>query len=228
MFKTETDLTDESWRAYFGKMFPAIMNQDDDSTNQRILNIIADVSLQQKNNLLKISDSTSIDKAEGKTLTDLAKDWGVTRIDDDDDFLRFQLRVQYLKSHLGISTDDLIKLISMALGIEENSFNIVGTDNPEEIVLTDVVFDIQPGPKMDLKRELIINSIQSLLPPEYKLKDIEYAESVENNLYMAVVTTISANYTVREDSNVNRQSVEITNQATNSRSVPLITVKEME
>lgn len=198
MYRTEKDLGDDTWRQHYGSMFPAVMNQEDDSNNQRILNIISDLANKYKNNLLAISNAMIINNASGQTLTDIAKDWGVTRIDDDDDFLRFELRLQLMRRRLGVTTNDLKQLISIALNIDIKSFNVIGDENPKEIELTNVLFDIQPGPKAALKRQILIQDIQSILAPEYKLKDIQFAKNSSMTSYMAVHTSFTPIMNVKE------------------------------
>ena len=56
MYQTETDLSDDSLRDWITTMLPGKLNQEDDSNNQRILNIISDIFLAHKNDLLNISD----------------------------------------------------------------------------------------------------------------------------------------------------------------------------
>ena len=43
MYHTETDLSDSTSRNWLVSMFPAIMNQEDESNNQNLLNLIADL-----------------------------------------------------------------------------------------------------------------------------------------------------------------------------------------
>ena len=56
MYQTEMDLSDSTLRNWLVSMFPAIMNQEDESNNQSLLNLIADLLNEHKNDLLSISD----------------------------------------------------------------------------------------------------------------------------------------------------------------------------
>ncbi|WP_354630856.1 hypothetical protein [Levilactobacillus brevis] len=198
MYQTETDLSDDSLRGWITTMLPGKLNQEDDSNNQRILNIISDIFLAHKNDLLNISDQLRLSKAAGQVLTEIAADYGVTRLDDDDDFLRFQVRLQLLKNHSGVTTNDIKKLIATVLSIDPSVFDIDGTDNPEEIEVTNIPFDFNSGDKAEIKRKILTNAIQSMLPPEYLLKDLQYAVTANKPLYVAVHGQAYPQITVKE------------------------------
>lgn len=198
MYQTETDLSDDSLRDWITTMLPGKLNQEDDSNNQRLLNIISDIFLAHKNDLLNISDQLRLSKAAGQVLTEIAADYGVTRLDDDDDFLRFQVRLQLLKNHSGVTTNDIKKLIATVLSIDPSVFDIDGTDNPEEIEVTNIPFDFNSGDKAEIKRKILTNAIQSMLPPEYLLKDLQYAVTANKPLYVAVHAQAYSQITVKE------------------------------
>ena len=198
MYQTEADLSDDSLRDWVTTMLPGKLNQEDDSNNQRILNIISDIFLAHKNDLLNISDQLRLSKAAGQVLTEIAADYGVTRLDDDDDFLRFQVRLQLLKNHSGVTTNDIKKLIATVLSIDPNVFDIDGTDNPEEIEVTNIPFDFNSGDKAEIKRKILTNAIQSMLPPEYLLRDLQYAVTANKSLYVAVHAQAYSQITVKE------------------------------
>ncbi|MCT2883694.1 hypothetical protein [Lentilactobacillus parabuchneri] len=198
MYQTETDLSDSTLRNWLVSMFPAIMNQEDESNNQNLLNLIADLLNEHKNDLLSISDQALLNNASGQTLTDIALDYGINRLDDDDDFLRFQVRLQLLKNHMGITTNDLKALIATVLNIGTDVFDINGTDNPEEVEVTNIPFDFNSGDKAEVKRKILTNAIQSMLPPEYLLKDLQYATTVNSQLYVGVHAESYPQITVKE------------------------------
>ena len=198
MYKTEADLSNDSLRDWITAMLPGKLNQEDDSNNQRLLNIISDIFLAHKNDLLNISDQLRLSKAAGQVLTEIAADYGVTRLDDDDDFLRFQVRLQLLKNHSGVTTNDIKKLIATVLSIDPSVFDIDGTDNPEEIEVTNIPFDFNSGDKAEIKRKVLTNAIQSMLPPEYLLKDLQYAVTANKPLYVAVHAQAYSQITVKE------------------------------
>ncbi|RRG07330.1 MAG: hypothetical protein DUD30_01340 [Lactobacillus sp.] len=198
MYQTEADLSNDSLRDWITAMLPGKLNQEDDSNNQRLLNIISDIFLAHKNDLLNISGQLRLSKAAGQVLTEIAADYGVTRLDDDDDFLRFQVRLQLLKNHSGVTTNDIKKLIATVLSIDPSVFDIDGTDNPEEIEVTNIPFDFNSGDKAEIKRKILTNAIQSMLPPEYLLKDLQYAVTANKPLYVAVHAQAYSQITVKE------------------------------
>lgn len=198
MYQTETDLSDSTLRNWLTSMFPAVMNQEDESNNQNLLNLIADLLNEHKNDLLSISDQALLNNASGQTLTDIALDYGINRLDDDDDFLRFQVRLQLLKNHMGITTNDLKMLIATVLNIGTDVFDINGTGNPEEVEVVNIPFDFNSGDKAEVKRKILTNAIQSMLPPEYLLKDLQYATTVNNQIYVGVHAQSYPQITVKE------------------------------
>ena len=198
MYQTETDLSNSTLRNWLVSMFPAIMNQEDESNNQNLLNLIADLLNEHKNDLLSISDQVLLNNASGKTLTDIALDYGINRIDDDDDFLRFQVRVQLLENHIGITTNDLKTLIATILNIGTDVFDIIGTGNPEELKVVNIPFDFNSGYKAEIKQKILANAIQSMLPPEYSLNDLQYATTVNGQLYVGVYAQAYPQITVKE------------------------------
>lgn len=198
MYQTESDISDQTMREHVLGSFPAYMNQEDDSNNQRILNIIADMFIQHKNNLLSISKQRLLSTCSGQSLTDLAADYGINRLDDDDDFLRFEIRFQMMKNRTGITTNDVKQLIATLLNVTVNTFDIVSTDNPEEIEIINIPFSWDSGDKADVKRTILTNAIQSMLPPEYNLKDLKYSIESPSQLYVGVLAKTSAQVTVKE------------------------------
>ena len=72
MYQSEKDLSNSTLRNWLVSMFPAIMNQEDESNNQNLLNLIADLLNEHKNDLLSISDQVLLNNASGQTLTDIA------------------------------------------------------------------------------------------------------------------------------------------------------------
>lgn len=198
MYQTESDISDDTLRDRVLSSFPAYMNQEDDSNNQRVLNIIADLFTQHKNNLLNISKQRLLSTCSGQSLTDLAADYGINRLDDDDNFLRFQIRFQMMKNRIGITTNDMKQLIAVLLDVTVDTFDIIGTDNPEEIEVINIPFSWDSGDKAEVKRTILTNAIQSMLPPEYNLKDLKYSIESPSQLYVGVLAKTSVQVTVKE------------------------------
>ena len=55
MYKSDEDLADQTLETNTLAAFPGYLNQEDDSNNQSLLDIIAQLSIQYKNSLLSIS-----------------------------------------------------------------------------------------------------------------------------------------------------------------------------
>lgn len=187
MFQTQLDISDDGYSNDILNKLPAYRNQLDDSNNQKMLNIIAELFNDGKNNLINIYDLTRIKNASGQILTDLAKEYGITRIDDDDDFLRFELNWQVLKSKTPTTMNGIKTLISVLLNIDVKQFDIIPTENPEEVEVVNIPFDFNSGSHSNLKRRMLSDSIQSILPVEYNLKDIQYQKQSYGNYYVGIL-----------------------------------------
>lgn len=73
-----------------------------------------------ENDLEIIEEWRAIDNAEGTTLDLLGKSVGQYRIDDDDEFFRFQIKAAYAVAHCNGTCDDLLNLISSVLQVPQN------------------------------------------------------------------------------------------------------------
>ncbi|KRN13476.1 hypothetical protein IV37_GL000198 [Fructilactobacillus fructivorans] len=185
MFNTDTDLSDKAVKNEVLHSFPSVLLQRPDGNNQRLLNIIGDLSVYSKNGLLDVYKCRQLSYAQGKQLDLIAKEYGIQRIDDDDEFLRFEIRVQIMQNITGSSTNELKKMISFVLDIPINMFDFLPTENPEELEITDIPFDFISGNKEETKRRILVESIQNMLPPEYKLSDVRYTKSASQKIYYA-------------------------------------------
>lgn len=197
MFKPQIDISDDTLYKEITNKLPAFKNQEDDSNNQKILSIIAQLFNDSKNNLLNISKLMAINNATGQNLTDIGKDYGVDRFDSDDDFLRFEIKWQILKANTNTDMNSIKTLISVLLNIPLTDFDILLTDNPEEIELVNIPFDFASGSHSEQKRQMLSDDLQSILPAETKLKDIQFTKQSAGTIYYAVVGT-KANYNESE------------------------------
>lgn len=197
MFKPQIDISDDTLYKEITNKLPAFKNQEDDSNNQKILSIIAQLFNDSKNNLLNISKLMAINNATGQNLTDIGKDYGVGRFDSDDDFLRFEIKWQILKANTNTDMNSIKTLISVLLNIPLTDFDILLTDNPEEIELVNIPFDFASGSHSEQKRQMLSDDLQSILPAETKLKDIQFTKQSAGTIYYAVVGT-KANYNESE------------------------------
>ncbi|WP_140926066.1 hypothetical protein [Apilactobacillus micheneri] len=180
-------MSDKTMQKNIINKLPAIFNSEDDSNNQKILQIMGQQFNYNKNNLINDHNATKLSNARGQNLTDLATDYGITRVDDDDDFLKFQIDWQQLKANTPPTMNGLKLLISKLLNIDLQDFDILPTDNPKEIKIVGIPFDFNSGKHTSLKRKILNDSIQSILSAEYKLDNIEYSKSSNGNLFYGMI-----------------------------------------
>lgn len=162
------------------------MNQKAGSNNQKLLSIFADSAVDTKNNLFNIYACRQLVNAKGGQLDNIAADYGISRIDDDDDFLRFLIRAKILQNKIGSTTNELKKLISVLLNIPIDRFDFEATENPEELKITNIPFQFDSGSKLAVKRRMVSDVIQRSLPPEYNLLDIRYSKNAKETIYYAI------------------------------------------
>lgn len=186
MFQPQINLSDTKLKKDIVSSLPAYKNQGDDSNNQKILTIIARILNNAKNNLLSISDLMRLDKATGKNLTDWGKDFGIDRFDNDDDFLRFEIKWQNLKANTQLDMSSIKTLISVLVNVPLDQFDIVRTSNPHEITITNLPFDFSSGSHSEQKRQILIDSLQAVLPAETNLKAIEFSKQSGGTIYWTV------------------------------------------
>lgn len=197
MLRPQIDISDDTLRTQLIQALPAFKNQEDDSNNQKILNIIADIFNDAKNSMADVSRLMQINQATGQNLTEIGKDYGIDRFDDDDEFLRFEIRWQILKANVHTDRDSLKVLVSVLLSIPLKEFDIRTTDNPKEIELVDIPFDFSSGSHSEQKRQMLSDDLQSILSAETSLKDISFTKQSHGIIYFAFTTT-KANYNESE------------------------------
>lgn len=189
MYKSDEDLTDKTLETNTLAAFPGYLNQEDNSNNQSLLDIIAQLSIQYKNSLLSISDRVLIDNATGQTLTDLASDYGVTRIDNDDDFLRFQLKVAILRMHLSTTMNGFKNLISTVLNINPASFDVKPGSTIESVIITNLPYAFSDT-RRELKEKILTSYLESTLPVEYNLEEIRWVALSSTDIYLLTVPRV--------------------------------------
>lgn len=189
MYQSDGDLTDQTLATTTLAAFPGYLNQEDGSNNQAILDIIAQLSTQYKNSLLSISDQVLIDNATGQTLTDLAYDYSVTRIDNDDDFLRFQLKVAILKMHLSTTMNGFKSLISTVLNLDPASFDVEPGSTVESIIIQNLPYAFS-GARRELKEKILTSYLKSMLPVEYNLEEIRWVALSSANIYLTTIPRV--------------------------------------
>ncbi|WP_125545351.1 hypothetical protein [Levilactobacillus lindianensis] len=208
-FWADLGLDDDTIRQLILSSQPGMMNQSPDSTNQALLNIIADVVIGEVSIFRKIYESRQLDRASGRILEDTAADWGVSRIDDDDEFLRFQVRLARMLNQMGVTEDDLIDLIAFILQADPTEFSLV-TDpeelggDPEAIRFTNIPNKYSKSAR---KKNLLIKALEGAVMPEVKIVGVDFQAHAESNLFIATATSRNRQHFAVMDSQVDREHV---------------------
>lgn len=177
-------LTDDAWKKDAYNSLPGFMTTTDDSNNAKLLNIITDLGNVYKNDMLRLTDQINIEEASGSLLTNLAKEYGVVRIDSDDAFLRFEIKFNMFKNTLSPSLNSFNNMMSRLLNVPSSDFNIEQT-GVKEYRITNLPWNFDSGANTDLKRELVSSVIQAISPPEFKLDYIEFERTDHSKRYRA-------------------------------------------
>ncbi|GAX05471.1 hypothetical protein IWT25_00777 [Secundilactobacillus pentosiphilus] len=170
---------------------PAYFNQEDASINQALLDIIAKRFETLAGVIMKIMDAYELDKADSGTLDMYAADWGVHRIDSDDDYLRMQIRLARMRHRIGTTEDDLIRLISYALQASPSEFHLVVDRNeldgePKALKIV----NIPDKYNEERKRDLLVASLQVAVTPEVRIIEVQFSTSTTAQLYVGAATQI--------------------------------------
>lgn len=187
------ELLDSEWRKNAYDSLPGFMTTAQGSNNSKLLDIITDLGNVYKNDMLRLTDQMNVNTAKGQLLTDIAKDFGIDRIDNDDDFLRFEVKMEMWKEHLGPGFNSIKKFISYLFNIDEKDFSIIST-GLKSIKITNLPFNFDSGSNETLKRNIVGKMLRSILPSEYQLKEVAYQESTEIWLYQGIESPKSPIY----------------------------------
>lgn len=170
---------------------PAYFNQEDASVNQALLDVIAKRFETIADVLMKIKDAYELDKADSGTLDMYAADWGVHRIDSDDDYLRMEIRLARMRHRIGTTEDDLIRLISYALQADPSEFSLVvdrALLNGEPKALK--IINIPDKYNQKRKRDLLVASLEAATTPEVRIVEVQFSTITVAQLYAGAATQI--------------------------------------
>lgn len=208
-------MTDEQWSQFWEDMgvdddsvrqkiitaLPAMSNQDPDSNNQQILGVIADIIIDEVANLRRIYEWRDLDRNQGGGLDDVAADWGVHRIDDDDDFLRFEIRLAKMLNRTGVAENDIIDLIAFVLQADPTEFNLITDPNqlggdPEAIRLTNIPNRYS---KSQRKKDLLVKSLEKAIMPEVKIIGVDFQASADMPFFIGSVVQRNRSHIICEE-----------------------------
>lgn len=171
---------------YIRNMFPAFMSQKEDSNNQKWLQMVADIMIEFIDRIQISYDAQNFRHATGNDLRKIAKDWGVSPSESDEDFLKFEIALMMLKRHLGNDENSIIKLISNTLGADVNEFTVEtrrdkNDGEPERLGIYNL-----PRKYLDNKKreEILYKMLIDILGDEVNLYTIEFNEKYNANIFV--------------------------------------------
>lgn len=89
----------------------------------------------------KIADWRMIDKAEGSTLDLVGQQYGVPRIDSDDGFYRFMIKMKQLTAKSNGTVDDIARTVALSLDIDIKKIRVERTDHKYHIKVSGIAFE---------------------------------------------------------------------------------------
>ena len=181
--------------------FPAFLASDDGSANQLLLSMIADQQVADGQLFQDIYHAIWPENLTGKLLETYAADWGVTRIDSDDDYLKFLIRLAKMKSHMGVTEDDLIRFISFTTGADPSEFHVI-TDKEQlggELMAIKVTGIPMHYISDERRSQLLLKVIQSVVPATVRVIDVEYEATYMGVTRITGLITGHTNYVIRKE-----------------------------
>lgn len=200
-FWTDMGLDDDTIRQMIITALPARKNQSPDSNNQSLLNVFADDIIAEVDVFRKIYEWRQLENARGGALDDIAADWSVSRIDNDDDFLRFQIRLAKMLNRIGVTENDIINLIAFILQADPTEFDVI-TDpdelggDPEAIRLTNIPNRYS---KSQRKKDLLVKSLEKAIMPEVKIIGVDFQAVADMPMYIGSIVQRNRIHIIREE-----------------------------
>lgn len=188
MFSIE-EFNDTDMRNWILQQLPAVFDQTEDSNNQALLNIIADRLLAAIHDLLRIYQDSDLDYAGGTELDTIGADWGVDRIDADDDFMRFLIRLARIRSRIGVTENDIIDLISYTLGADPSEFTVeTRLDKVGEVQAIKITNIPNKYHDSLRKTNLLGKYIAKSVADEVRVLEIQYSTYTDLKVYVGAAT----------------------------------------
>lgn len=184
-----------------------VFDHDDNSNLTGIFEILNHTNYDQREQLKRIFDWQQLDNAQGKVLDMIGQDYGVNRIDNDDDFYRFLIRLAKIKNHTDGSINSIYNLISYALQVSSEEFSIkLGYEidgEPNAIRVDDIPNEYSKDPR---KTRILMKYLEQSIAAGIRLIGLTFQENNINNLYIGMTSV-----TMEEETNKMKTSFELTN-----------------
>lgn len=184
-----------------------VFDHDDNSNWTGIFEVLNHANYDQREQLKKILDWQQLDNAKGKILDDIGRDYGVNRIDNDDDFYRFLIRLAKIKNHTDGSVNSIYNLISYALQVNPDEFSIkFGYEidgEPNAIRVDDIPNEYSSDPR---KTRILMKYLEQSIAAGIRLIGLTFQENNINNLYIGM-----ASVTMVEETNKMKLASELDN-----------------
>lgn len=180
-----------------------VFDHDDNSNLTGIFEVLNHANYDQREQLKNIFDWQQLDNAQGKVLDMIGQDYGVNRIDNDDDFYRFLIRLAKIKNHTDGSIDSLYNLIAYALQADTSEFHIrLGYEingEPNAIRVDNVLNKYNNDPR---KTRLLMLYLSESIAAGIRLIGLSFQEINNNDLFVTGYSRAFIKYKVPSDIDV--------------------------
>lgn len=191
----------------FMSLLSYALDHRNNSNLSLVIKAFNDSIFQQKKQLHRIKNWTDIDKAQGKVLDSIGQNYGVSRIDADDDFYRFLIKIAKLKNHSDGSVNEIINIISTALNADPTEFVVkFGYEidgEPLALRIDNIPNKYNDNPR---KTKLMLKYLEESLAAGIRLIGMTFQENNTSNLYIGMTSV-----TMEEETNVMKSNFEIDN-----------------
>lgn len=184
---------------------PDFLNKKEDSNFNKLLSIFnAEVST-FKENVERVDDWKSIDKAKGAALDAIGEQFGEYRGDFDDEFYRYMIKSKIAQKNMDGSTNKIIEIINQTLNVPLDQIKVVDLRNGPSDLNTIQSISIEGLPEeyfMSNKvSEKFVERISSAVAAGISLDRIFFDSINKTTLSIAVGTVVTENIVITHDIN---------------------------
>ena len=143
------------------KNLPDTYKKTENSNNYKILNTVQGVARQLKNDTLDIFNSLDIEQATGKTLDLYGDMLGQARGFATDEQYRVMIKSKITRNLMSGDLNSIIHAASLMFGCELKQIEIIETDDPATIKVTELPYEIinYTGLSVDQTLQLLVGLI---------------------------------------------------------------------
>lgn len=146
----------------------------------------------------QVGDWQSIDTAQGATLDLIGELYDVTRVDSDDDFYRFMIRLKQLTARSDGTINSIAEVVAKSLQIDPTSFQIIplrnGNDQVQHITIFGIPFEYADDIR---KTKIMLTGLASATILGVWLDNVSFTANTNMALYVGSGNTVTEYYDLK-------------------------------